>query len=115
MPKALFVAELDMNPGKSGTDAEAFFVEEFHPNAAELPGWTPTLHVGNHGRRPGQYLMINYFESEERARQLFPGDGSMSDEFQRWMAANPVWAGLMSYFDYDKLLNDYTEYTTLGA
>ena len=30
------------------------------------------------------------------------------------MAANPVWAGLMSYFDYDKLLKDYTEYTTLN-
>ena len=115
MSKALFVAELDLNPGKSGADAETFFVEEFLPNAAELPGWTPTLHVGNHGRRPGQYLMINYFESAERARELFPGDDAMSEEFQQWMAANPVWTGLMSYFDYDKLLTAYTEYTTLGG
>jgi hypothetical protein len=38
MSKALFVAELDLNPGKSGADAEAFCVEEFVPNAAELSG-----------------------------------------------------------------------------
>jgi hypothetical protein len=89
-------------------------VEEFLPNATELPGWTPTLHVGNQGKRTDQYLIICFFESYERARQLFPG-GETSEEMQQWIAANPVWIGFMSYFDYDKLLSDFTEYTTIGG
>jgi hypothetical protein len=56
MPQAIFVSELELNPGTGGEEMKAFFVEEYLLNINKLPGWASTLHVRNHGQRPGQYL-----------------------------------------------------------
>lgn len=116
MTNTMFVSDLELKPGMSGAEVERFFVEEFLPNVSELPGFKVTLHVGDNGKRPGKYLMVNYFESLERAQQLFSGkqdaagQWGVSDEFTQWEAANPVFQKLMSYFDYEKMMNEFTQY-----
>jgi len=119
MYESIFVAQVELNPGVRGEDLEKFWVEEFLPNATELPGWTPTLHRGDHGRRTGQYLLVCYFASVERARQLFPGTkdavgrNEISEEFNQWAAANPTWGEAMSYLDYGKMMGESTEYAQI--
>ena len=117
--EAMFVSQVELKPGMSGEELEKFWVEEFLPNLSKLPGYTPTLHKGTSGRRPGHYLMVNYFASAERARQLFPatrdavGRTEISEEFNQWAAANPVWGKAMNFFDYEKIMDEFTQYSQI--
>jgi hypothetical protein len=114
----LFFGPLTLNPGVKGGTVERFYVEKYLPNVAELPGYTLTLYKGCAGKRAGQYLYIGYFENAARSQQLFPttadGRPSTSEEWQQWVAANPVWVELMIHFDYTQLMAAFSEYVEIG-
>ena len=114
----LFFGPLTLNPGVNGRAVERFYVEEYLPNVTELPGYRLTLYKGRAGKRAGQYLYIGHFENAARSQQLFPttadGRPSTSEEWQQWVAANPVWVELMIHFDYTQLMAAFTEYAEIG-
>lgn len=114
MSKETFMAPMELKPGLNGADLERFWVEEYLPNITDLPGYRVTLHKGTYGVRNERYLYIGHFESTERAREIFPvmGDATGSEEWQQWVAANPVWQKLMGYFD-ETWYGEFTEYTEL--
>ena len=115
LSREIFVAPMELKAGLSGADLEKFWVEDYLPNVSELPGYQVTLHKGTFGKRNDQYLYLGHFESSERLRELFPimGDATGSEEWQQWVAANPVWQKLMSYFD-EKWIAEFTNYIEIG-
>ena len=106
-PKAIFVSEATLKPGASATDLEKFWVEEFLPNATELPGFRPTMYKGQSLQKEGQYLYVNYFETAERVGELYLGSTYNeeskqwmpihSEEMKEWVAANPAYQEAMSH------------------
>ena len=114
----LFVGPLTLNPGVNGAAVERFYVEEYLPNVTPLPGYQLTLYKGQSGKRAGQYLYVGHYASAQRLRQLlhYTMDGQLaaSEEWQAWLAANPVWVELMIHFDYTQLMADFTEYAEIG-
>ena len=50
----------------------------------------------------------------ERLNELFPtmGDATGSEEWQEWVAANPVWQQLMSFFG-ESWYGEFTQYLEL--
>jgi hypothetical protein len=114
MSKETFVAPMELKPGVTGADLEKFWAEEYLPNVSELPGYRVTLNKATFGKRMGQYLYLGHFESVERGVELFPvaGDATGSEEWQQWVAANPVFQKLMGFFD-EKWYGEFTEYVEL--
>ena len=118
MPKAMFFVPVELAPGKSDTDLEKFWLEEYLPNVKELPGYRSDLLKGIQGVRKSQYVLVGHFESNERENELFPpvnGGPSAggSEEWKRWTEANPVQQELLSFFD-TKWFGETTSYHGIG-
>ncbi len=114
MSKEIFAAPMELKEGMTGAELEKFWVEEYLPKITELPGYRVALVKGVHGKRLDQYMYIGYFESKERATELFPvmGDATGSEEWKQWTGSNAVWQKLMGFFD-EKWYGEFTEYTEL--
>ena len=107
-PKAMFVSIVTLKPDASATDLEKLWVEEFLPNATELPGFKPTFYKGQRTESEGQYLLVNYFETAERQGELFLGSTYSeeakqrmpiySEEMKEWIAANPTYQEAMGHY-----------------
>ena len=113
MSKTLWYAPIVLNPGVKGEDVEKFFVDEYLPNVSELPGYKVTLSKCTDGKRAGQYLFSGHFESPEREKSLFPVYGDISqasEEWNQWVADNPVFQKLMSFIDFDGLMAEDSLY-----
>ena len=106
-PKVMFVSVVTLKPDTSATDLEKLWVEEFLPNATELPGFKPTFYKGQRTESEGQYLLVSYFETAERQGELYLGSTNSeepeqrmpihSEEMKEWMAANPAYLEAMSH------------------
>ena len=109
-----FVAPMQLKTGVTGAALEKFWQEEYLPTVSELPGYKVTLHKGLYGKGANQYLYIGHFESNERRFEIFPveGQATTSAEMQQWMAANPAWEKLLSFFD-ESWYAEHTVYIAL--
>ena len=109
-----FLAPMKLKAGVTGADLEKFWKEEYLPNVSELPGYKVTIHKGVYGKRADQYLYEGHFESNERRFEIFPieGQATPSEEMQQWMAANPAWEKLLSFFD-ETWYAEFTNYIAL--
>lgn len=109
MSKVIFAAPMELKEGFTGAELEKFWVEEYLPNITDLPGYQVQLVKGSYGKRVDKYMYLGHFESSERRDELFPVMGDASEEWQQWVAANPVWQKLMGFFD-ENWNAEFTEY-----
>ena len=114
MAEVIFSAPMELKAGVTGAELEKFWQEEYLPNVSELPGYKVTLFKGVFGKRAEQYLYVGHFESNERRFEIFPveGQATPSVEMQQWMAANPAWEKLSSFFD-ESWYAEFTNYIAL--
>jgi hypothetical protein len=87
-PRLLSIHFLELKPGVTAEQFEAFLAQEFH-NQQGLPGARNFILKCDRGDRVGSYALLMESDVESRDR-AFPSPGVMSPETQQWADQLPA-------------------------
>ena len=113
MAKVYGMHAIELKPGVSEQDFEAFICNEVIPVYRVVPGQTVHLFKGDRGERSGKYLMLIELESQERRDHIYPpvGDewGVAEDVLALVGNTDPLWARLATFAEAfpDPAFTDY--------
>ena len=116
MARVIAIHEITLKPGVSAEEVEQLAREVA---ALDLPGMKTHLAKGTRGARKGQYATVIEIDSVERRNQLFPSEGTPSEEVQQHLASAAAqelserWNRLASGVGDPTVI--YTDYEVLGG
>jgi hypothetical protein len=98
MNKVLGMHNVELKPGVNEKEFEEFMCNQMLPIYRMVPGQTVHLLKADRGERSGKYLVLIELESAARRDQIYPMEGSVSEDVQKLIGnVDPIWEKMATF------------------
>ena len=100
MNKVLGMHKIELKPGCSAQEFEAFMIRDVLPVYRKVPGQNVQLLKGDRGERAGKYMLLIELDSAQRRDEIYPSEGVIADDVQELVGnVDPLWQTIYTFVE----------------